>query len=174
MPGAVCSFIDLAVHPLGALFEAGLPEIDVGVIHHGLAAHGRDYEFIIEDCIGPRPGTYRLTFTHVVELEYASALQATTWSESWSDDFIEYERWEAAGEPKGYVFGTNWSNAYPGFAALESHARAKSWSSKLGRAMHAVSIETDRFKMTLIFHDVALAKLSDDTPTVSQVTFPLG
>lgn len=163
-----------AMHPLIALFDAGLSTMDFGVMSHGLAEHGRDYEFIIEDCLRSSPGTYRLTFTHVVDLEYTSALQPMIWTKSWSDDFIEYERWEAAGHPDGYVFGTNWSNAYPGFAVPEDNDKAASWSNKLNRKMHSASIETDRFKLTLVFHDVSLAKLNDETPTISQVTIPLG
>ncbi|MBB4151662.1 hypothetical protein ACFSUK_31030 [Sphingobium scionense] len=98
----------LTVHPLSILFEHGLPELDIGVMSHGFTEHGRDYFFVIEDCIGVSPGTYRLTFTHVVELEYGTAISPATWSTSWSDEFTDYARWEAAGEPEGYVFGTNW------------------------------------------------------------------
>jgi hypothetical protein len=161
------------MNPLSALLEAGLPEIDVGVMSHGFADHGRDYQFIIEDCIGTNPGTYRLTFTHVVAMEYLTALSASHWSEAWSDDFVDYDRWEAAGEPKGYVFGTNWSNAYPGFAAIAGHAGAAEWSLKLGHPMHAASLHTERFKMTVVFHDALLAKLSDDAPTIIKVTLPI-
>ncbi len=161
------------MNPLSILIEAGLPKIDVGVMSHGFADHGRDYEFVIEDCIGANPGTYRLTFTHVVAMEYSTALSAPLWNEAWSDDFIDHECWEAAGEPPGYVFGTNWSNAYPGFAVISGSAGAAEWSLKLGRPMHAASLHTDRFKITLVYHHAVLTKLSDDAPTVSKVTFPL-
>lgn len=163
----------LSMNPLSILIEAGLPEIDVGVMSHGFSDHGRDYEFVIEDCIGAHPGTYRLTFTHVVAMEYSTALAAPHWIQAWSDDFIDYDRWEAAGAPPGYVFGTNWSNAYPGFAAIVGSSDAAEWSLKLGRPMHAASLHTDRFKITLVYHDVVLTKLSDNAPTVSKVTFPL-
>ena len=161
------------MNPLSTLFENGLPEIDVGVMSHGFAEHGRDYQFIIEDCIGANPGTYRLIFTHVVAMEYLTALSTSRWSEAWSDDFVDYGRWEAAGEPNGYVFSTNWSNAYPGFVAIAGHAGAAEWSLKLGRSMYAASLHTDLFKITLVFHDALLTKVGDGAPTVSKVTFPL-
>jgi hypothetical protein len=161
------------MNPLSAHFENGLSEIDVGVMSHGFAEHGRDYRFILEDCLGTSPGTYRLTLTHVVAMEYRTALPVSAWSEAWSDDFIDYDRWEAAGEPNGYVFGANWSNAYPGFVALADHAGAAEWALKLGRPMYAASLHTDLFKMTLVFHDALLVKVSDDTSTISKVTMPL-
>jgi hypothetical protein len=39
--------------------------------------------------------------------------------------------------------------------------------------MHAMAIETDRFKISLIFHDIRERKLSDEAPVVSQVLIPL-
>ena len=86
------------MNPLQSLFEAGLSEVDVGVMQHGFTEHGRDYVFIIEDSLRSRPGTYRLTFTHVVELSAKTAVSPEAWGRSWSNDFIDYQRWQAAGE----------------------------------------------------------------------------
>lgn len=161
------------MNPLQALFEAGLPEMDVGVMSHGFADHGRDYSFIIEDSISHRPGTYRLTFTHAVEINIRSAVTPEAWACSWSDDFIDYQRWEAAGEPEGYVFGTNWSLAYPGFTVIDDSPLAAEWEAKLNRPMFAASLTTDRFDLSLIFHDAQLERLGNDTPTVSRVIIPM-
>lgn len=160
-------------NPLQALLNDRLPEVDVGVMSHGFAKHGRDYVFILEDCISGNPGTYKLTFTHVVDLRCTTAVRPEIWQRSWADEFIDYARWEAAGEPNGYIFGTDWSLAYPGFAALENDAGAVSWSQKLGRPMYAATIETDRFKMALVFHDAHLEQMSEEAPTVRQVISPL-
>jgi hypothetical protein len=161
------------MNPLFSLFEQGLPALDIGVMEHGLAKHGRDYVFILEDCISHRPGTYRLTFTHIVEMTYETALSPSGWLKSWSDDFIDYKRWEDAGEPEGYVFGTDWSLAYPGWTALTDDAAAASWTEKLGRPVHAASLETDRFKLKLVFSDARLEQLSENAPTVRRVIFPM-
>lgn len=161
------------MNPLQALFAAGLPELDVGVMHHGFAEHGRDYAFILEDSISHRPGTYRLTFTHVVELNIQSAVGPDIWKRSWSDDFIDYQQWEASGEPEGYVFGTNWSLAYPGFMVLKDSPAAADWASKLDKPMFAASLGTDRFRLTLVYHDAQLERLSEETPTVSRAICPL-
>ena len=161
------------MNPLSRLLQDNLPAIDVGVMSHGFAAHGRDYIFIIENSFGPRPGTYRLTFTHVVDFKYGTAISDNVWQRSWSDEFTNYANWETAGEPDGYVFGNNWSLAYPGLNAVENDSAASSWSMRLNRPMYAATIATDRFKIELIFHDVHLEWISDDTAVVSQTIVPM-
>ncbi|WP_343518377.1 hypothetical protein [Sphingomonas sp.] len=81
-----------------------------------------------------------------------------TWQHSWRDELTDYERWEAAGEPGGYPFGTNWSLADPGFVFLNDDKEAAVWSARLRRDMFATMIETDRFKMKLIYHDARLER----------------
>lgn len=161
------------MNPLQSLFEAGLSEVDVGVMQHGFAEHGRDYVFIIEDSLRSRPGTYRLTFTHVVELSAKTAVSPEAWGRSWSNDFTDYRRWQAAGEPDGYVFGTKWSLAYPGFSAIDDSPLAAKWANKLGRPMFAASLQTDLFEISLVFHDAQLELVREGTATVSQVIFPI-
>jgi hypothetical protein len=39
--------------------------------------------------------------------------------------------------------------------------------------MYAMSIGTDRFLISMIFHDVRARKLSNDAPTVRQTIVPL-
>ena len=161
------------MHPLEALFDAGLPEMDVGVMHHGFADHGRDYILILEVSLSHQPGTYRLTFTHVVDLCIQTAVSPDIWQRSWSDDFTDYSRWEAAGEPDGYVFGTNWSMAYPGFRAISDSPSADEWARRLTQPMFAASLATDRFELSLIFHEARLERINGDTAVVSQVIFPI-
>jgi len=161
------------MNPLQKLIDAGLPEMDTGVMRHGFADHGRDYIIILEDSISRRPGRYRLTFTHVVELQMRTEVGPDVWRRSWSDEFTDYQRWEAAGEPDGYVFGTNWSLAYSGFSAVNDSALAAEWASKVGYPMFAANLQTDRFNLTLIFHDARLEQLGAETSTVSQVVHPL-
>lgn len=161
------------MHPLETLFDAGLPEIDVGVMHHGFADHGRDYILILEVSLSHLPGTYRLTFTHVVDLNIQTAVSPEIWERSWSDDFTDYARWEAAGEPDGYVFGTNWSMAYPGFRAIADNPLAREWTHRLNRPMFAAFLGTDRFELSLVFHEARLERINENTPVVNQVIFPI-
>jgi len=75
--------------------------------------------------------------------------------------------------PDGYVWGSNWSMAYPGLDLPDGDPTASKWSERLGRPMHAMTIETDRFSFSTIFHDVRTRKLSDDDSVLRQVTLPL-
>lgn len=161
------------LNPLAKHLSDWLPEVDVALLGHGFAAHGRDYRFVIQDSIGPKPGTYELTFTHVVQFAHETRVRDDVWPNSWDDVFLDYERWQAAGEPSGYVWGTNWSLAYPGFEAPEDAPEAVLWSQRLGKTMHSMSLETERFRIAMTFHDVRVRGLSDDTGTVSQVIIPV-
>ena len=160
----------MSENPLQELLQSGLPEIDFGVMSHGFMEHGRDYRFIIE--IG-RAGTFELLFTHVVQLNYATRLSSEGWQRSWGDEFTDYQRWEASGEPDGYVFGTNWSLAYPGVTVADDNSDAIRWSRDLGRPMYAAQIETDRFSIVLVYADVRMTQLSSEASTVGKVLIPL-
>jgi hypothetical protein len=157
-------------NPLRELLNDRLPEFDFGVMSHGFVEHGRDYRFIIE--IG-RDDPYELLFTHVVNVTYATALSPAGWRQSWGDEFTEYQRWEAAGEPNGYVFGTNWSLAYPGVSILEKHKDAVGWAKTIGLPMYAARIETDRFSIVLVYGGVEMKQLSSDFSTVNKVLIQL-
>lgn len=161
-------------NPLAVTMDDWLGECDFGVMNHGFADHGRDYVFIIEENIGRDPGTHMLTFTHVVSLTYETLVKDEFWRKSWDDTFTDYQAYLEAGEPEGYVWGTGWSLAYPGVSAPDSTPDALRWSERLGHPMHEMSLETDRFRIGLIFHELRTKKLSPDAPTVSRAVIPLG
>jgi hypothetical protein len=163
----------MSLNPLAEHLLEWLPAVDVAVLSHGFAAHGRDYSFVLQDSTGPKSGTFELTFTHVVQLAHETRVRDDVWPNSWDDVFLEYQQWQAAGEPSGYVWGTNWSLAYPGFEAPNDTPEALAWSQRLGKQMHSMSLETDRFRVVMIFHEVRVRRLSDDTGTVSQVIIPI-
>ena len=142
-------------------------------MEHGFLAHGRDYRFVIQDSLCTNPGTYELIFTHVVDLNYETRVGDKVWSDSWGDEFTDYAKWMQCGEPEGYVFGTDWSLAYPGITILGSSPDAQDWSERLQRSMHSVKIETDRFSITLVFSEARHRKLSDQTGVVRQAVIHL-
>ena len=150
-----------------------LPKADFAVFAHGLAPHGRDYVLIVQDCLGPNPGTHEIAFSHCVHFDYETRVRDDVWVESWSDEFIDYPAWEAAGGPSGYVWGTNWSNAYPGLTLVRNSELAAEWAERLGKEMFELTLETDRFFIGIVFHSVSSRKVSDDTSTIAAVTIPL-
>jgi len=155
-------------HPLRKPMREWLPEIDFGVMHHGFAPHGRDYVLVLQAA-----GTYEMILTHVVELHYETRVHDQVWPKSWDDCLTDYAAWEAAGEPDGYVWGTNWSLAYPGLDTPDDDPIAAQWSQRLGKPMFFLALETDRFRLSLVFHDVRTRKLSDDDSSVRRVLIPL-
>ena len=163
----------MAENPLATLLNRALSDCDFGVMEHGFLRHGRDYRFVIQDSICSDPGTYELIFTHVVDLKYETRVSDKSWQVSWSEEFTDYAKWMQAGEPDGYVFGTDWSLAYPGIAAPDSSPETQEWSERLQRPMYSAKIETDRFSMTLIFSNVHHRKLSDDTGVIRQTVISL-
>jgi hypothetical protein len=154
----------VAENPLKAFVAGWLPEIDFGVMAHGFAPHGRDYVLTLQAA-----GTYVVTLTHVVEMHYETRVADSVWPISWDDVLTDYAAWEASGAPDGYVWGNNWSLAYPGLDAPDFDPVAEKWAARIGRAMYAASIETDRFKLSIIFHAARAEKLSDDGSVVSKV-----
>jgi len=164
---------DLAFNPLGDLLHGTLSACDFGVMEHGFAPHGRDYRFVIQDSLCDDPGTYELAFTHVVDLKYTTRVGDAVWQTSWSDEFTDYSKWRAAGEPEGYVFGTDWSLAYPGIKIPTSSAEAQIWSERIQRQMYSATIETDRFSISLIFSDVRHRRLSAEAAVVRQSVISL-
>lgn len=159
---------------LNELLKGGaLSEYDFGVMEHGFLPHGRDYRFLIQDSLCRDPGTYELIFTHIVDFRYETRVGDTTWQHSWADEYTDYARWTQAGSPDGYVFGTEWSLAYPGLSVSPPSPEAVRWSQRLQRSMSSVTLETDRFSIALIFHSVQHKKLSIAMGAVKQVLIPL-
>jgi hypothetical protein len=148
--------------------------VDVGIFRHGFTPYMRDY--FLEYEVGgttAHAGRYLCLFTHCVIAHVETRVEDAVWRRSWQDDFIDYQAWLDAGEPEGFVWGTNWSLAYPGLQYIRDSKLAASWSEKLKEEMHEVTIETESFRIQLIFHDVKVEKLSSDVGMVNKVIFPL-
>ncbi len=114
-----------------------------------------------------------MRFTHVVRADLETRVSDDAWQSSWDDVFLSYEAWLAAGEPDGYVWGTNWSNAYPGISAVEDSDLAKEWAARLHKPFFEAILETDRFWLRLIFSSISSGKTSEETGLISSVTMPL-
>lgn len=147
--------------------------MDFAVLEHRFASHGRDYIVLIEDCLSANHGQHEIAFTHCVRVDYVTRVRDEVWPKSWSDEFTDYERWTSAKEPDGYVWGTNWSLAYPGIRANRDSAQAAEWSNRLGKQMFETTLGTDRFFLRLIFHSIRSRKISDKSETISRAVIPL-
>ncbi len=133
------------------------PLFDSSIRRHGFAAFLRDYDVIAE--INKRQFLYR--FSHCVWVAATTVVKDDVWRISWSDVYIDYSKWERAGHPYGYVWGTRFSLAYPGASYLENSRAAREWAARLGKVMHEVVIETGAQLITLVFHDLSVRELKD-------------
>jgi len=159
-------------HPLTRLFE-WLPECDFAVLEHGLAPFGRDYHVMVEHSGARKPGRHRIVFTHVPEFSVVTEVRDDVWSESWSDLYTDYAVWEQSGAPAGYVWGVNWSLAYPGLRMIEPSPTAADWSQRLKHPMYEAELATNQFRLRLVFHDIRTEHVDDRTDLISRVIIPL-
>ena len=85
----------------------------------------------------------------------------------------DYRAWEAAGKPDGYLWGVNFSNAYPGMEYVADSLLAKEWTERLGQVMHEVQILTNGHNLTIIFHDVEVKEIAEADPVTRETMIPL-
>ncbi|HWT52295.1 MAG TPA: hypothetical protein VN113_08970 [Caulobacter sp.] len=158
------------LNPLGVVIAEWLSECDFAVLSHGFLEHGRDYAITIQNDLGQDRGTHILVFTHVVAMAYETAVSDDAWRQSWDDVFLDYTE---AVDLDGYVWGTNWSNAYPGLIAPDDDPDALAWANRVGRPMYAMALTTDRFRLRLIYSEVRSRKVGDDVSLIQQTIIPL-
>ena len=148
--------------------------LDCAILSHGFTNFQRDYYFHIEaGGSGEYSGQYLLRFKHCYELLYQAVVKPEFIKESWDDLYTDFDKWKEAGEPEGFVWGTNWSMCYPGFTMIENSELAKKWTELLGKEMKEVEIETEVYKMKFIYHDWTLKKLNNETGLISKAFHPL-
>ena len=145
---------------------------DVAILWHGFTAYMRDYDVIVE-VGGTGQGRYRYRFTHCPEANVSTQVSDEVWQESWDDLYTDYQKWLDSGEPEGFVWGASWSMAYPGLSYLDDSPLAAEWAGRFGKPMHEVVIETEVFRLKLIFHDVIIQKLSDEVNVIDKAIIPL-
>jgi hypothetical protein len=162
---------DLGTHDWGAD-----PLFDSAVVRHGFTPYMRDYDVIVEvpaakpDGSGSYiEGQYRYRFTHCVEAHVETTVKPDAWRFSWTDEFTNYSAWERAGSPGGFVWGVEFSDAYPGASLVADSQRAAEWSEKLDRAMYEIEIETNAFLINLVCHDFRIDQLAVGDPTTGDL-----
>jgi len=156
---------------------------DSVIITHGYARHLRDYDVVIEVPAALPPevpvgdssgsyikGEYRYRFSHCPEAHVRSSVDDEGWRCSWDDVFIDYRAWEAAGKPAGLVWGINHADAYPGLSYIANSELAASWAELFGHEMHEVAVETNRFVLRLVCHDLQVEQLAVGDPLTRTLT----
>jgi hypothetical protein len=151
--------------------------LDGAVVGHGFTPYSRDYDVVIEKPAALPPGVpigdttgsyvegrYRYRFTHCVEVHVTTAVRDDVWQESWEEVFTDYDAWQAAGIPDGFVWGVDHADAYPGLSYVKESSRANLWTERLSREMHEILIETNTFVLNLVCHDLRIQRLAVGDP----------
>jgi hypothetical protein len=139
---------------------------DAAILRHGFVDYMRDYELIVEgrDPVS-RHDLHRYLFVGTVEVAYELALPRYA-VESFSDDLVPSGADLANIDvPDGFVWGVRWAAAYPGLKYRVDGLRAQHWSALLGCPMHEVSIETNVYRLQLVFAGIRHAALGTDHNT---------
>jgi hypothetical protein len=153
---------------------------DEWIVSNGFAPYDRDYQLVIEiwrtmedsSGTGYMAASYRYRFTHCPEVRVTKGGRNLDYDEyawwSWEDEFIDYDEWVRAGEPNGYCW---WQPAlgYPGMSNVADSTLAASWSERMGRKMHEICIETNRYQIHLICHDLIVVQLAKGDPMTGEV-----
>jgi hypothetical protein len=157
--------------------------LDSAIVSHGFTHYLRDYDVVIEVPAALPPevpigdttgsyieGRYRYRFTHCPEARVTTAVGDESWRHSWDDVFTDYQAWEAAGNPEGFVWGVKWADAYPGLSYVEDGSLAASWAERLAHEMHELVIETNTFALRLVCHDLRVDQLAVGDPWTRELT----
>jgi hypothetical protein len=132
---------------------------DSNIVEHGFMPYLRDYQILSQ--FGSKRVFFR--FTHCVSAVVTTTVPDELWLESWEDVFTSRDAWEKAGCPKGYLWGVNYAVAYPGATVVANSSRARDWSTRLGKQMWEIRIETNTHNIELIFHDLRVSELLDSS-----------
>jgi hypothetical protein len=77
------------MHPARKLLD-WLPELDFALLRHGFQAHGRDYLWHIQDCLGTDPGEHEIVFTHCVQADCQTRVRDDVWLEAVSEPWRHF------------------------------------------------------------------------------------
>jgi hypothetical protein len=147
---------------------------DSTILRHGFTDYMRDYEIIVAARNGP-PNTdvHNYQFVGCVEAHYQTKLRES-FTQSLSDEHVySGPDFPDKKEPAGFIWGMRFAEAYPGLKYIENGERAEHWSRLLGQKMHEVLLETNCFRLQLVFADVRYAFLGHEPQVVLPKNMPL-
>jgi hypothetical protein len=155
--------------------------VDSWVDSHGFTPYNRDYDVVIttvaalppEVPIGDTAGSYlegrnRYRFTYCTEADVATAVRDETWRESFDDGFTDHDSWQAAGMPEGF-WGAQPTDTYPGLSYVADSPRVALWTERPKREMHEVAVETNKFTLHLVCHDLRVERLALGDPITGEL-----
>ena len=127
---------------------------DAVILSHGFTEYNRDYRITVEFFArAVATKTYEFLFRGCVVANYECQIPPGGYSVN--DVFTDYERWQTAGAPVGFVWAQQ-ANVDQEWQLLPDSPLAGIWMDQLGIAMHEIFIVTNVFTLRLVFHDLAI------------------
>ena len=128
---------------------------DGAITSHGFAPFMRDYLIEVERWTDSEDGApYTYSFTHCVFVEVTSLLSSHTWTQSWTTP-TDLAEWERSGN-SGFAWGVAWADVQ-GAGIVPDSERALTWGRQVGHEMHEAVIETQVYRLTLVYHELAVS-----------------
>jgi hypothetical protein len=149
---------------------------DAAIIRHGFTDYMRDYEVIVAARNGP-PNTdiHKYQFIGCAEAICSTQLVRTfheptsPFGTSLADDFVfSGPDYPEKDDPKGFIWGVRYADVLSGWIYEENGKRARFWSDVIGRKMHEVTVETNAYRLKLVFADIRYSFLGYEP----EVSFP--
>ena len=145
------------------------------IVRHGFTNYFRDYDILVRSH-GNRifDHLYRYQFVGCVEVRYELAMPPDIFRASLPDIFTQWLPEDDYPHP-GYIWGTRFTEVFPGVTYMDTGERAAFWTAHLGRPMHEVLIGTVPFTLHLVFADFRVADLGPDdgNPALGEDDYPL-
>ena len=136
---------------------------DAGILSHGFTEYNRDYRMKIvyigftgEHNEGRLVYPATLLFRGCVEARYESVIGPRSYPGFMDDCFLDARLWEEAGRPEGIHWCGQYADAYPGWEEIVASAPAAAWTERMRMPFHEVVIETNLFRLALVFHDLTV------------------
>lgn len=133
---------------------------DQALLFHTYAYWMRDYEMVVHCTADPRTGiqptNLRYTFRYCTEAKVESTVRPDVWRRSLDDRLIDYS---TGVDLDGFVWGVQWSCLYPGASIVHDSPVAARWAEAIGLEFHEVQIETEAYKINLVFSDLAVTEV---------------
>lgn len=133
---------------------------DTEIVSHGFVPQMRDYRLVVERFEGTVAGRYVYTFRGCVEVAYCLTLPPD--AVSLDDSLLDAT---SAAMPASAFQWHAATACVDGAATLAADSpRAVSWTARLGQPMAEVSIETNVYRLSLVFHDLDIQRVTAERP----------
>ena len=125
---------------------------DQSIIRHGSLDNVRDYEIIGYLCGADLDAEVQYIFKGCIQADYKIKL-ADTKHFSMDDRLLDLQRQNEPDFPKAFIWGAG-VVVYPGWTLTQDTDELKQLEKNYGVTFSKISIDTNAYSLTLVFHDI--------------------